>query len=431
MHVLTSLATKLCPLWMVLTLAAAACGDDDELTTDPALESDAGPDAASPDAASPDASTADQEPAYLVVERVFTQEGRFYYASVLPEMPTSPVDRDQAREFSSADIEVFAGKVFLRDRESNILKRFSVSPERKLVEEAEIGFQSLGLSASRIYNAYVSPTSAFILSDDDWNLIEWNPTTMELTGKEISIDFARKDVTGYVGAPTVVANRILSPVFWQDYETFVTYPGSGVLVIDPSSPDEPRFIEDDRLACGAKIAAAGNGDAYLIGTVFGEFRMFGTVAGGGELPSSGMLRIPAGAEAFDTGYRLDLDEITGSPNIWGAHRIDDRYLLLQMWDPESTVEIKTQEDLDDGLEYIYALVDTEERSWKRVDTLPKAGAGNSISHRVDGKLYIQAYMLNDKGDGSEDAVVYTVTPEGFEEQFRVPSGDLWFAERIR
>jgi hypothetical protein len=67
------------------------------------------------------------------VERVFSPEGRFYYASVVSEMPSGPVDRSRAREFTSADIEAYDGAFYLRDRESNTITRFTVSADLELV----------------------------------------------------------------------------------------------------------------------------------------------------------------------------------------------------------------------------------------------------------------------------------------------------------
>src|SRR5262245_34040809 len=46
-------------------------------------------------------------PAIVLAERVFLPDGRVYYVSVLDVVPSAPVDRTKAREFTSADLEVF------------------------------------------------------------------------------------------------------------------------------------------------------------------------------------------------------------------------------------------------------------------------------------------------------------------------------------
>jgi hypothetical protein len=98
-----------------------------------------------------------------------------------------------------------------------------------------------------------------------------------------------------------------------------------------------------------------------------------------------------------------------------------------MFDPESPTDIyETEEDFMGASEYIYGLVDNEARTWKRIDEIPKAGAGNSLSHVVDGTLYVQAYDLN-----GEAALVYAVDSDGVEPAFSIPSGDLWYVNRLR
>src|SRR3954452_14125655 len=98
---------------LALILAAAACGD--------------GP-AATPDAAA--------GPAVVLVERVFTpQNQRFYYVSVLADVPTAAVDRSQAIELTSADVELFNDRVFIRDRDANTITRYRVAADRTLESE--------------------------------------------------------------------------------------------------------------------------------------------------------------------------------------------------------------------------------------------------------------------------------------------------------
>ena len=267
-----------------------------------------------------------------------------------------------------------------------------------------------------------------------WRLIEWNPRAMRLSGDEVSIEFAQKEppIEGFINPPVRVGDRIMTAINWQSFDSLVMYPGSGALVFDPSSSEAPELIEDSRVGGGFKIDVADDGDAYLTGLVGGDVRQFGSTPNDEPMPTSGLVRIGADAQGFDPEYLVDVDAITGTPGIWAIHRIDDRYLLVQMWDPETpTKDFQSADDLNGASEYIYAIVDTEDKSWTRVDAIPKAGAGNALDHIVDGRLYVQAYVQTGPTPDDADAVVYSVTPEGFEEAFRVPSGDLWFVRRLR
>jgi hypothetical protein len=405
-------------------LVALGCTDD-------SVEADksSGTEAAAPRA------TGDN-PAILFVERVYAPEQRLYYASVLSELPTTHVDRSKAREFGSADIDVYDGKLFVRDRETNTLTRFAVSEDNELVEEAQLSFADVGLQARRYHNVFLSPTRALVLNNIDWTLLGWNPSTMELTGEERSIAFAAKPkgVDGFISEPVPVGDRIMSAINWQNYDDLVMYPGSGALVFDPAADEDapPQLIEDTRVGGGLRIKVDDNGDAYYIGAVRGEIIKFGKVFEDAPLPASGVLRIRNGETAFDPDYFVDVGEITKSPNIWAIHMIDAQHLLVQMWDPETPDDAaKAPGDLDGAREFIYAIVDIAAKRWERVANITKGGAGNSSDHVLDGQLYVQAYVTSDNSEQAEDAIVYGVTSDGVEEAFRVPAGDLWLIERIR
>jgi hypothetical protein len=386
---------------------------------------------------SPARSAADagqNDSAIVVVERVFAPDKRLYYVSVLPEMPQGKIDRSQARELGSADIEVYDGKLFVRDRDDNTMTRFAISADNQLVEEAQLSFADIGLQARRYHNIFASPERAYVMSNTDWKLFEWDPSTMEITGNEISIEVAKKPagVDGFVSEAVKAGDRYFAPVNWQNYEELVMYPGSGALVFDAKLEQPPELIEDPRVGAGSKLELDEEGNTYLLGAVRGEIIKFGSTLGDGPTPATGVLRIRKGEKDFDPEYFVNLDEITRSPNIWGMHMIDATHLLVQMWDPEVSSESAVAPgDLDDALEFIYAIVDTEAKTWKRVDAIDKAGAGNSYDQRLDGKLYVQAYISTDADSDAQDAVVYSVTPDGVEEAFRVPGGDLWMVERIR
>src|SRR5687767_1617091 len=110
-------------LGLACALGAVACGgggggdDDDDDGTRPDAGADAG-----------------VQPAVLLAERVFSPEERLYYLSVLPDVPTAAVDRSAALELGSADIEVYGGRVYIRDRNANTMTRYRVSSELTLEE---------------------------------------------------------------------------------------------------------------------------------------------------------------------------------------------------------------------------------------------------------------------------------------------------------
>ncbi len=126
----------------------------------------------------------------ILAQRIFTPDGRLYYVSVLSQMPTAPIDLATATEFTSADVEIFMGKVFIRDRVANTMTRYSVGAGNALVQDAQFSFQSAGLPSGRIYNVYLSPTLAYALDGTNLQMVGWDPTNMALLpGNVVDISF--------------------------------------------------------------------------------------------------------------------------------------------------------------------------------------------------------------------------------------------------
>jgi len=401
----------------LLALGAAACGDGSNNT---------GVDAPPPVDAAPG-------PAVLVAERVFGTTGRSYFVSVHAAVPTGPIDRSKAREFSSADIEIYNGAVYIRDRDANTMTRFHVSDDLQLVQDGQLSFMLKGLAPGRFHTAYLTPTRAFVLDSNDWRMIEWNPTTMQLAaGADIPITFMKKTALpfGAISPPARVGDRLVSSVYWADLDNLIMYPGSGAaLVIDANNPTVPTFLEDARVGGAFRVYADPSGDTFVSGVVGGDVHLFGSALGGGTLPTSGILRIPAGATAFDPDYLVDVEAITQSPGVWATHRIDDHTLLAQVLDPGKPAPANA-DDYGASTDFIYMAIDTAAKTATRIDSLPTGGIANAGEHIVDDHLYIQYTAV---GDGGAFQSVVSVVNAGnnIQQAFTVPSGDLWHLQRIR
>jgi len=394
-----------------LVLAAAACSDSDK---------------AAADAPAGDGSQANVgPPAVLLAERVFTPSGRQYVLSVLPAVPSAAVDRTSSLVLDSADVELFGGRVFVRDRVANTMTRYEVSSDLRLVQDGQFSFAALGLAASRFSSAYVASDRAYLMDSTGWRLIGWNPESMTLTGEVIAIANMKKDpaLTGSISPAVSVGGRLVASIYWEDFTNLVLFPGSGALVIDPAAPGSPAFIEDARVGGGFRITAGAGGSAYLTGTVGGDVRKFGSAFGGGALPASGIITLPAGQQAFDPSYLVDVEAITHSPSVAAIHRIDDKTLLAQIYDPALALPA-TLSEFRSSSNFEFVVIDTVARTFTPVANLPKGGQANAGNHVVDGTLYIQ--LSNATG-----SVAYAVSASGVTEAFPVPAGDVWFLARIR
>jgi hypothetical protein len=152
--------------------------------------------------------------------------------------------------------------------------------------------------------------------------------------------------------------------------------------------------------------------------------VFGSVLDGKPEPASGVLRLPAGATSFDPEYFVDIEAITHTLGVSAIHRLDERTLLAQIYDPGAAPPASASAYAS-SKEFVFWLVTTDGTpAAAPLAGVSKGGRANAGNHVVDGKLYIQT-------DGDTGAEVFAVTAQGATPAFSVPSGDIWFLQRIR
>lgn len=384
-------------------------------------------------------------PVVLLAERIQNPDSRQIYVSLLPELPSTPVDRSSAYEFGNVDIYTHGGKVFIFDREQINLTRYQVTEDYQLVEDtledggaARVSFQQVGLPGYGFEHVFISDTRAYLVDWGEYRILVWNPTTMEIEG-EIPLDVAIKD--GYTLSDSYLVSAIQSQgkVFvgvyvWQTYEDLEVHPGSGVVVVDAESDAPAQLLEDNRITGASKLFTDEDDNVLVVGDQYsGLYNQFGPAAG--TVPPAGVLRIdPSGGAdgqpTFERDYFVDLIEVTRSPGIYASYQIDASHLLLQAWDPETPLTVTTADDYWAAGDYVYLLVDLDAGTSERVQSIPKAAAGSVEQFRFDDQLYVQTYEQKSE-DVKREAIVHRVSPTGVEEAFRIPSGDLWALRRVR
>jgi hypothetical protein len=424
----------------VLTMSlAAACGASSSDTTGGTSGSPAGSttgttgggsSSGGSSGATTGGTTAGQAP-IILAERIFSPDNRLYYVSVLNEMPTAPIDLSQAREFTSADVEVYMGKVFIRDRVANTMTRFSVDSTNSLVQEAQFSFQAAGLPSGRVYDAYLTPTLAYALDGTDLQMVGWDPTNMTLLpGSVVDLSFLTSisplpDIE--LGIPTQVGNQIIIPVTWEDEDNLVISPSMQAMLVLPANASATPAVTQQTGIGGAYVAWGFNGDAY-VGGIVGGVQLFGSVyPDAGPIPSSGIARINAGTSTFDPSYAVDVNKIAGSTGVWAVHMLDSNDVLAQILDPSvPTSSFSTPDDIYDSNNYYFVMINVDAGTVVKQTQIPEGGIANSQEHIVDNVLYVQVAE-----DGGNTAI-YPATAAGVgPRQFEVESGDLWFAQRLQ
>ena len=396
-------------VWIVLcSLVAVACGAEIKATAR------SGP-------------TPDDNGAVLVAKHVANgMGGGSYYVSAVQSVPTGVFDSNTALELSSADLAVFNGQVYARDRSAQTITRYTVAADLSLSVDAILSFAASGFSG-RVYDAYVSPTLAYAIDGTNMQLVAWNPTSMQLTGNKIDLSsLSKANMDTSFGVPLRVGPRVYVQIAWADASTGLYYPKMAVMMIDGLG-GLPAIIEDARVGSGYALYVDGNGSLYAPGLIGGDFRKFGTPSNGtSSIPPDGVLKLTEGASAFDASYMVNLTSIIGSPSIYAAHRVDDTHVLAQVIDPSTDTSAYQPGDYSGSQGYIFVLVDTSSKLFPTVTSIAKGYAANSLPHVVDGTAYVQTVLPDLSG-----ADVHGATGATVNEAFTLPGGDLWHLERVR
>lgn len=390
----------------------------------------------------PDDPCAETAPSSVIlIERVNLQGGgRTYYASVLDSVPGAAVDRTKALQLESGDADIFNERLYVRNRAANTITRYCVAADRTLAPDGEVSFGNLALTApGRLNNAFLANDRAYLFDPEKWRMLGWNPSTMELNGEAIAIDNMKKDATlpGQISAPVRVGNRLISAISWSDTNNsqLKTYPGSGVMIIDLASPTTPQLIEDPQLGGAFRVVAdpTGNGDVYVVGVLNGAMRLFGKTLGGDpnmppQVPDSGVIRLAAGATAFDGGSFKSLEGYTGTQGAWAVHLVDKTTLLTQVYDPAIMTKPADALAFQRSTDFVFGFVDLANaaNNFEPVAALPRGQGANAGNHIVDGKLYIQVAKADQSG-----AEVFAVSGKTITKAFEVPAGDVFFLQRFK
>lgn len=243
---------------------------------------------------------------------------RTTYVQTLTSLDIDEVDNDDALEISgNGTVQVVGGKVYAGLAESPEVRRYAIDEAGRLQADGSITFLNEGLQRASFGNVMVSPTKAYQVSTEQYKVIVWNPTTLEITG---SVDLAAlRHPTLDVEFWTVTAHegRVYVPVRYVDWDNGIIDRSVVLAVIDAETDQLVATLRDERCHSGGRPVFTPDGDAYVVadGRTWSA-QLFATVAGQAAPPTC-LLRIPAGQLAFDPDYLVELPSITGGRDAVG------------------------------------------------------------------------------------------------------------------
>lgn len=180
-----------------------------------------------------------------------------------------------------------------------------------------------GVGVTSIYTGrfpIISATKGYVIDPEGERAIAWNPQTMQLTGKQVSLTGAHRDglildSAAYPTSVRIVGNEVFLPVLWGDAD-YVAQTISGVVVLDYTTDTVSTVLADTRCGDSGIAVDSPAGDTYYFPT-WGTTR-FTHLDAPPPRPTMCSLRVLKGQKTFDLTYVLDLTTLVGGTTTAGG-----------------------------------------------------------------------------------------------------------------
>ncbi|HEX5660803.1 MAG TPA: hypothetical protein VFX59_26600 [Polyangiales bacterium] len=377
---------------LVSALSLFGCGDDDDDTpTRGNLDS-----GVTVGETAGDAGTDSSAPAlgalYAVPSEVYGPDfmSSTSYVPVVPSLDVPSISIDKAREVDGRASVARIGKyVFIASANAPIANRFVVSAEGVLQPDGNINFSNEGLPpyfAIDTFGAlFVSETKAYIFNGADGSMVVWNPTTLTITGRIAGPGIVR---AGYEiqSSQAVRGNklyRLFSLVNYDAWDFLTT--GQVLVVYDLDTDTQLSKVEENR--CPQLYATpfvTEGGDIYFSGWVWPA-----TLPLVRDFPKSCALRVLAGQDTFDPGYKLDFAaQLDGHEGAMMSYLGNGQALVDVFHQERATYDASSDpQDLANTKNWRVWKIDLATGKGAPLEGLDYTGAGYSLA-QVDGRSFL-------------------------------------------
>lgn len=375
------------------------------------------------DTAGGDGLTPYDGPLYAVQHNVNSPEGRIVYVNVLRSLddPGDAVSLDNAIEINGyAAVQAYDGALYIAQDETKTLTRweFDEAGQPSPGTVLSLGNEALDTFWNESF-LFVDAATAWYANDGNQEILIWNPSTMELTGRipVTGLDFT--DLPLAFHGLGVSGDRVFMPISFVDWDALDAH--MEVIVAEFSLKDEALVAihRDDRCAVSMSTkpaqSIAADGTLYVVGDAgFGTFNH----ADLDEAPPACILRIRPSDAGFDPDWSLVLDDAIsgyGDASTLVVDSTQGRAFTDLMKQPEEPFET-----VDDLWDWQYTPGHT-----RRVGCdLPAFDNCGFVDDGMDGSLHWYSTKLDDRtlmtslltaeNDDSDfgDCVIYDMTEAG-------------------
>lgn len=236
---------------------------------------------------------------------------RTTYIQTIPSLDVDQVTNENAIELPGNGIHLaHGGHVYVGLAEEPTMVRYTPDADGTLRENGRLSFLNQGLTGTGFGNAFVSDTKAYMVSEEQYVAVVWNPETMEITGT-IDLSYLQKD--GFDAEFWTVSyyqGRVYVPVRYANWDDFVIDRSVTLVIIDAETDTILATATDSRCHSGGRPVFTSGGDAYVMADGRNwSAQLFATVASS-EVPANCLLRIRAGSLAFDPDYLVEIPTLT-------------------------------------------------------------------------------------------------------------------------
>jgi hypothetical protein len=350
----------------------------------------------------------------IVVTERESAEAKLQYLHILTDWPEAgELDYDKAIELGEfVNVHVMGAAVFVHQPDDASIRKLVVDADGKVTNEETISLASYGVAGFSGDMVYAASDRAYLVDEAAGLIVTWDPEAMEIVGSA-AIDEAALDRNGFpaqISHGVALEGQGFVSASWRNWETLEYHDAAAIGVFDATTTEPAlEIIEDDRCASTVTVPFdGGDGFVYLVSDAALGFDALANPT----LTEKALcvLRMQPGSGKFDADFFVDLKEVLGSPGFYAAHPMRDGKLLVNLWAPD--VDVASVADAKDPNWYWnyppyfeYAIVDLATATAVTVKDLPRAAVQWSITARVDGDTFVQAY----REDAGSD--VYRVNPD--------------------
>jgi hypothetical protein len=313
-------------------------------------------------------------PVYLTLAQIDTTDGSAGFLAPTSDIPTGALDLRRSLEIPGyANVAVHDGKLFVANGETFVITRYEIVDDHLVASPEVLSLQGTGIDF--IYELMILDAErAFVVNEAQYEIIEWNPTTMKIVDT-YDISAMMRDGWGDEHRGSFLRKSDGKIFFlWTYTNDRIDFINNFILGVLDTTTGSLEVLEDE--ACPTSAGFGGffdeKGDLYLLADSFGGFTYFDV-----DDPKEACIeRIRDGESAFDTTYTVKPTEALGGTLApWGFYYAGHGVAFTTGVDPSRLA------DYNSVFEFIFAPIhegytlDLEAGTATHLDSMPPDAVG--------------------------------------------------------